>query len=125
MRLPNVIIYITCAAPEPAAPHFHFANNMNENLIAIKLVGFLAGALTTVSFLPQVVKSLRTRHMGDFNLLFIVLMLAGLVLWTVYGFMLGQLPLIVANGVTIALNLILLWLKLDDMARRRRRKTKP
>jgi MtN3 and saliva related transmembrane protein len=98
---------------------------MNENLIAIKLVGFLAGALTTVSFLPQVVKSLRTRHMGDFNLLFIVLMLAGLVLWTVYGFMLGQLPLIVANGVTIALNLILLWLKLDDMARRRRRKTKP
>lgn len=98
---------------------------MNENLIAIKLVGFLAGALTTVSFLPQVVKSLRTRHMGDFNLLFIVLMLAGLVLWTVYGFMLGQLPLIVANGVTIALNLILLWLKLDDVARRRRRKTKP
>jgi MtN3 and saliva related transmembrane protein len=98
---------------------------MNENLIAIKLVGFLAGTLTTVSFLPQVVKSLRTRHMGDFNLLFIVLMLAGLVLWTVYGFMLGQLPLIVANGVTIALNLILLWLKLDDVARRRRRKTKP
>ncbi|HBE72934.1 MAG TPA: hypothetical protein DDW31_02395 [candidate division Zixibacteria bacterium] len=94
-------------------------------MIAIKLVGFLAGTLTTVSFLPQVVKSLRTRHMGDFNLLFIVLMLAGLVLWTVYGFMLGQLPLIVANGVTIALNLILLWLKLDDVARRRRRKTKP
>ncbi len=83
----------------------------------IKILGFLAGFLTTVSFLPQVVKSLRTRHMDDFNLLFILLMLAGLALWTVYGFLLGQLPLIVANGVTIALNLILLWLKLEDMAR--------
>lgn len=86
----------------------------------VKILGFLAGFLTTVSFLPQVVKSLRTRHMGDFNLLFIVLMLLGLVLWTVYGFMLGQLPLIVANGVTIALNLVLLWLKLEDMVRRRK-----
>lgn len=98
---------------------------MDDKLAVIRLLGFLAGGLTTVSFLPQVVKSLRTRHMGDFNLLFILLMLAGLVLWTVYGFMLGQLPLIVANGVTIALNLILLWLKIEDMARRRRRKTKP
>ncbi len=91
----------------------------------IKILGFLAGFLTTVSFLPQVVKSLRTRHMGDFNLLFIVLMLLGLALWTVYGFMLGQLPLIVANGLTIALNLVLLWLKLDDIARRRRSRVKP
>lgn len=83
-----------------------------------ELLGFLAGLLTTVSFLPQVVKSLRTRSMEDFNLLFIALMLVGLALWTVYGFMLGQLPLIVANGVTIALNLVLLWLKLEDMGRR-------
>lgn len=85
----------------------------------VKLIGFLAGALTTISFLPQVIKSLRTRRLEDFNLLFLLLMIAGLALWTVYGFMLGQLPLIVANGVTIALNLILLWLKLEDMAHRR------
>ncbi len=97
---------------------------MNDKLTLIKLIGFLAGFLTTFSFLPQVVKSLRTRHMDDFNLLFIVLMLAGLVLWMVYGFMLGQLPLIVANGLTIALNLILLWLKLDDMVRQRAAKSK-
>jgi len=91
-----------------------------------ELLGYIGGALTTISFLPQVVKSLRTRHMGDFNILFILLMLAGLVLWTVYGFMLGQLPLIVANAVTIALNLVLLWLKLDDTARRRKhRKLQP
>lgn len=85
----------------------------------VKLIGFLAGALTTISFLPQVIKSLRTRRLEDFNLLFLLLMIAGLALWTVYGFMLGQLPLIVANGVTIALNLVLLWLKLKDMAHRR------
>jgi MtN3 and saliva related transmembrane protein len=80
----------------------------------VKLIGFLAGALTTISFLPQVFKSLRTRRMEDFNLLFLLLMIVGLVMWTVYGFMLGQLPLIVANVITLALNFILLWLKLRN-----------
>ncbi len=94
---------------------------MNDDLLTVKILGFLAGALTTVSFLPQVVKSLRTRRLEDFNLLFLLLMIVGLILWTVYGFLLGQLSLIVANGVTISLNLVLLWLKIADMARRRQK----
>jgi len=78
------------------------------------IIGYLAGALTTISFLPQVLKSLRTRRMEDFNLLFLLLMIVGLVMWTVYGLMESQLPLIVANVITLALNIILLWLKLRN-----------
>lgn len=78
----------------------------------IKAIGFAAAALSTLSFLPQVIKSLRTRRMEDINLLFLVMLIAGLLLWTVYGFMLGELPLILANIVTLALNFVLLGLKL-------------
>lgn len=78
----------------------------------IKILGLLAGFLTTVSFLPQVIKSLKTRHMDDFNIWFLILMIVGLSLWTVYGFMIKQLPIIIANIATISLNLILLALKI-------------
>jgi MtN3 and saliva related transmembrane protein len=78
----------------------------------IKIIGFAAAILSTLSFLPQVIKSLRTRRMEDINLLFLVMLIAGLLLWTVYGFMLGELPLIAANVVTLALNFVLLGLKL-------------
>jgi MtN3 and saliva related transmembrane protein len=78
----------------------------------IKIIGFAAAALSTFSFLPQVIRSLRTRRMDDINLLFLVMLIAGLLLWTVYGFMLGELPLIAANIITLALNLVLLVLKL-------------
>lgn len=78
----------------------------------IRTIGFAAAALSTLSFLPQVIKSLRTRCLEDINLLFLVMLIAGLVLWTVYGVMLRQWPLIVANVVTLALNLVLLVLKL-------------
>lgn len=78
----------------------------------IKILGLLAGLLTTLSFLPQVIKSLRTKHMDDFNIWFLILMIIGLSLWTVYGFMIRQLPIIIANIATISLNLILLGLKI-------------
>jgi MtN3 and saliva related transmembrane protein len=62
----------------------------------ITLIGFLAGGLTTASFLPQVVKTARTRSARD-------VFLAGLALWTFYGVEVGSLPIIAANVVTIGL----------------------
>jgi MtN3 and saliva related transmembrane protein len=85
----------------------------------IKVIGFAAAILSTLSFLPQVIKSLRTRRMEDINLLFLVMLIAGLLLWTVYGFMLMQWPLIAANAVTLALNFVLLGLKLKHNGKRK------
>ncbi|MBI5805700.1 SemiSWEET transporter [candidate division TA06 bacterium] len=78
----------------------------------IKTIGFLAGLLTTVSFLPQVIKTYQTKHAEDFNLLFLVLFLCGITLWLVYGIMIHEWPIILANGVTIVLNFILLGMKM-------------
>lgn len=78
----------------------------------IKTIGFLAGLLTTISFLPQVIKTYQTKRADDFNLLFLLLFLCGISLWLVYGIMIHEWPIILANSVTIVLNIILLWMKL-------------
>ncbi len=76
------------------------------------LVGHAAGALTTLSFLPQVIKAWRSRSTGDLSLAMLLVFLTGIVLWLVYGIGIGALPLILANGVTLVLVLTLLGLKL-------------
>ncbi len=67
------------------------------------LIGFLAGGLTTASFLPQVVKTARTRSARDLSVAMLLAFLAGLALWTYYVFQVGSAPIIAANVITIGL----------------------
>jgi MtN3 and saliva related transmembrane protein len=78
----------------------------------IKTLGFLAGTLTTFSFLPQVIKTYQTKRADDFNLGFMLLFTVGLIFWNIYGIMMGEWPIIAANSVTLVLNLVLLAMKL-------------
>ena len=66
-------------------------------------IGFLAGALTTASFLPQVVKTARSRSARDISEAMLIVFLAGLALWTFYGVQVGSAPIIAANVITICL----------------------
>lgn len=84
----------------------------------IDLIGFAAALLTTVAFLPQVVKTLASRSARDLSLPMLAIMAAGILLWLLYGIALGQMPLILANGVTFCLVAILLALKLRETALR-------
>lgn len=76
------------------------------------IVGLLAGTLTTLSFVPQVVKAWRTRSLGDFSVPMLLTFAIGVSLWVVYGVMIGGVPVIVANAITLALVLALLAMKL-------------
>jgi MtN3 and saliva related transmembrane protein len=78
----------------------------------IKTIGFLAGLLTTVSFLPQVIKTYQTKRAEDFNLAFMLLFTLGLMFWLVYGIIIREWPIILANSVTLVLNFILLGMKM-------------
>ncbi|HEY3278400.1 MAG TPA: SemiSWEET transporter [Syntrophorhabdaceae bacterium] len=69
----------------------------------ITIIGLTAGALTTVAFLPQVVKIRRSRSSGDISLLMISLQCSGVFMWLLYGIGIGSLPIIAANGVTFLL----------------------
>jgi MtN3 and saliva related transmembrane protein len=68
-----------------------------------ELIGSLAATLTTLSFLPQVVKTWRTRSAADFSWLWLASFAAGLFLWLVYGVAIWSLPLVGANALTLSL----------------------
>jgi MtN3 and saliva related transmembrane protein len=77
----------------------------------INILGFVAGTLTTLSFLPQVHKAWTTKRCDDLSLGMLLAFGAGVLLWMIYGFWLRAAPVIVANVVTLALILILIVLK--------------
>ena len=66
-------------------------------------VGFAAAFLTTVAFVPQVLKIWRTRSANDVSLGMYSLFSLGVALWLAYGVLIGSWPVIVANGVTLLL----------------------
>ena len=76
-----------------------------------ELVGLIAGALTTIAFVPQVLKIWKSKHAHDISLATFTLFSAGVALWLVYGLRIGSWPIILANGVTLALALLILILK--------------
>lgn len=79
----------------------------------IKLViGIIAATLTTLSFIPQVVKAARTKKTEDLSLLMFVLFSAGVFLWMVYGILLGEAPIIIANALGLTMGLYLIYLKI-------------
>ncbi|HYX67812.1 MAG TPA: SemiSWEET transporter [Terriglobales bacterium] len=78
----------------------------------VTLIGFAAGSLTTFSFLPQVVKSYRTKRCDDLSSGMLLAFTGGVVLWLVYGLFLRSAPIISANAVTLALLAVILVMKL-------------
>lgn len=76
------------------------------------MVGFFAGFLTTISFLPQVVKTWKTRSASDLSLGMFSVFSVGVLFWLVYGFLMQEPPMIIWNSVTLILVLAILVMKL-------------
>jgi MtN3 and saliva related transmembrane protein len=85
-------------------------------------IGLLAGAITSAAVIPQVVRTYRTRHARDISIWQPVLLDIGMILWLIYGIMLKDLPLILANVFSIFCNTLLIGMKIyfkeDDNIRR-------
>ena len=76
------------------------------------VVGLLAGILTTGCWLPQVVKSLRSRKVEHFSWIYLIALSAGIGLWFAYGVLKNDVEIWLANGLSAVAALILLGLKL-------------
>ncbi len=76
------------------------------------LLGIVAGTLTTIAFIPQVVRIWRTRSTHDISMSMFCIFSLGVVCWLLYGIALGSWPIIVANLVTLVLSLTVLYFKL-------------
>ncbi|BBL75009.1 SemiSWEET family sugar transporter [Methylomagnum ishizawai] len=77
----------------------------------IDLLGLAAGGLTTVSFVPQVLKIWRSKSGQDVSYGMFALFSAGVGLWLLYGYLLDAKPIIVANAITLCLALVVIVLK--------------
>jgi MtN3 and saliva related transmembrane protein len=77
----------------------------------IDMLGLVAGSLTTVSFVPQVLKIWRTKSGNDVSYGMFLLFSVGVLLWLIYGLALSAAPIVIANAVTLLLSLIVVALK--------------
>ena len=87
----------------------------------IDLVGTVAGTLTTIAFIPQVIKTWRSGSAEDISLVMFLLFTTGVLLWLVYGIALNAPPVIIANAITLVLALTIVALKIRYMVLQRKR----
>jgi len=78
----------------------------------ITFLGLAAGACTTVSMLPQAIKTIRTKQTKDLSLWMYLLLVIGIILWLSYGLFIQDVPVIAANGVTLIFAFIVLAYKI-------------
>lgn len=76
------------------------------------IVGLCAGFLTTFAFLPQIIKTIRTKDTKSISLSMYIVYLIGVLVWFVYGAMLGETAIIVTNSFSFTLSVIMLVMKL-------------
>jgi MtN3 and saliva related transmembrane protein len=70
----------------------------------IHYLGYLAGTLTVVSFLPQVIRAWKSRQTRDLSLHMFAILITASTLWVIYGAIIGDWPVIVTNVLMVALN---------------------
>ena len=81
-------------------------------MISIDTIGYIAAVLTTGSFLPQAIHTFQTKDVSGISLTMYGAFTVGIMLWLVYGLMLGAWPMIVANVITLAFAASILTMKL-------------
>lgn len=77
-----------------------------------EIIGFIAAALTTVAFVPQVIKTWKEKETKDISLVMYIIFTLGVALWLVYGLILMNGPMIFANIITLILASTVLYLKI-------------
>jgi MtN3 and saliva related transmembrane protein len=94
---------------------------MLESLNTTDWIGYVAAVLTTGSFLPQALLTLRTRDVSGISLGMYSAFTVGVALWMLYGLRLGEWPIVVANALTLLLALVILVTKVVTDRRQPRR----
>ncbi len=79
-----------------------------------QIIGILAGILTTVAVIPQIVKSIQTRNVNDVSPVMFLILCIGVGLWTCYGILKKDFPIIITNAISLLLNSIMLYLALNQ-----------
>jgi len=80
----------------------------------ISFIGYIAAVCTTIAFLPQVVKTWKTKKTKDISLPMYIILVTGAFLWFIYGIFLNDAAIYLANGFTLLLATSILYLKIKN-----------
>ena len=89
------------------------------SIMTMEQLGYIAALLTTGSFLPQVLHTLKSRDTRSISLAMYLMFVSGTVLWLLYGWSIGSVPVVAANFITLLLSSVILAMKLRQVARDR------
>ena len=78
----------------------------------VEFFGYFAAILTTLAFLPQLIKTVTTRKAEDVSLITLIMFLTGVFSWIIYGYKISSTPILIANIITFILNLLILSFKI-------------
>mgnify|MGYP001359880964 FL=1 len=81
-------------------------------IIYIEFFGYFAAILTTLAFIPQLIKTLKTKKADDVSLTTLIMFLTGVAAWIIYGIQISSKPILIANTITFLLNFLILVFKL-------------
>lgn len=79
---------------------------------AIQILGLVAGTITSITFLPQVLKIWQTKSAKDLSLAMLALLMLGVTMWLVYGILVMDAAIIYTNSMVLAMSLVMLFFKL-------------
>ena len=74
----------------------------------VDIFGYFAAILTTSAFLPQLIKTLKTKKADDVSLTTLVMFIIGVLSWMIYGYKISSTPVLIANLITLILNILIL-----------------
>ena len=77
-----------------------------------ELFGYCAAILTTLAFFPQLIKTLKTKKAEDVSTITLIMFISGVLCWVIYGYKISSFPIILANLITLLLNLLILISKI-------------
>ena len=80
----------------------------------VTIIGLIAACLTTGAYVPQAIKTWKTRRTGDLSLGMFTMIFLGTICWLLYGIMKGDLPIILANTITLGLSFVILYFKVME-----------
>ena len=78
----------------------------------VEIFGYFAAILTTTAFLPQLIKTLKTKKADDVSFVTLIMFIIGVLSWIIYGYKISSKPILIANLITLILNLLILISKI-------------
>ncbi len=82
------------------------------NFLYIDIIGYFAAITTTLAFLPQLIKTIKTKKANDVSQITLIMFITGVIAWIIYGYKIYSIPILVANIITLILNLLILYFKI-------------